>query len=180
MFFISRVPGGALSTDAKRHVWFTGRASIFAFLLLLLIFWGLCCAISQLNFSLKYYSNGSLNGCIFEPVSFGVVMGNGHWKSQISNVTQNVHSWKCCGHSSRKRFLLPLWQERSLLCNGEDTKFHFEWLITCLQTTKNGVKRLVTGRNTSITGQTPWKQTEPISLIFNRPETMKSYTSTSQ
>ena len=58
---------------------FTGRASIFAFLLLLLHYWGLCCAILQLNFSLKYYSNDTMNDCVFELVRFGVVMGNSHW-----------------------------------------------------------------------------------------------------
>ena len=175
MFFVSRIFGGALSIDAKRQIWFMERASIFAFLLLLLFYWGLCCEILQLSFSLKYYSNGTLNDCAFEPVSVGVVMGNSHWKSQISNVTQNVRSWKSCGHSSMKRFLLLLWQERSFLCNGEDTKFRFEWLITCPQTKKKGVKRLLRGRNTSILEQTLWKQTDPISLIFNRPETVKSY-----
>ena len=79
MFFILRVFGGALSIDAKRHILFTGRASIFAFLLLLLHYWGLCCEILQLNFFLKYYSNGTLNDCVFERVSFRVVMGNSHW-----------------------------------------------------------------------------------------------------
>ena len=59
MFFISRVSSGALSIDAKRHIWFTGRASIFSFLLLLLYYWALCCEIFQLNFSLKYYSKGT-------------------------------------------------------------------------------------------------------------------------
>ena len=86
--------------------------------------------ILQLNFSLKYYSNGTLNDCVFELVSFGVVMGNSYWKSQISNVTLNVRSWKSCGHSSMKIFPLHLWQEISFLCNVEDTKFRFEWLIT--------------------------------------------------
>ena len=76
MFFILQVSDSALSIDAKRHIWFTERASIFAFLLLLLYYWGLCCEILQLNFSLKYYPNGTLNGCVFEPVRFGVVMGN--------------------------------------------------------------------------------------------------------
>ena len=90
MFFILRVSGGALSIDAKRHIWFTGRASIFAFLLLLLYYWGLYCGIMQLNFSLKHYSNGTLNDCVFESVNFWVVMGNSNWKSQISNITQNV------------------------------------------------------------------------------------------
>ena len=33
---------------------------------------------------------------------------------------------------------LQLWQERSFLGNGENTKFGFEWLITCLQTRKKG------------------------------------------
>ena len=149
MFFISRVSGGALSIDATRHIWFTGRASIFAFLLLLLYYWGLCCEILQLNFSLKYYSNGTLNGCVFEPVSFGVVMGNNHWKNQISNVTQNVRSWKSCTHSSMKRYPLHLWQERSFLCKGYDTKCRFDWIITCPHSRKKGVKRLVRGRNTS-------------------------------
>ena len=36
------------------------------------------------------------------------------------------------------------------------------------------------GQNTGILGQTLWKQTEPISLIFNRPETVKSYITTRQ
>ena len=147
---------------------------------LLVYYWGLCCEILQLNFSQRYYSNVTWNGCVFEPVSFGVVMGNNHWKSQISSVTQNLRSRKPCGHSSMKIFPLHLWQERSFQCNGEDTKFRFEWLIPCLQTRKKGVKRLVRGRNTSILGQNLWKQTEPISLIFNRPETVKSYISTSQ
>ena len=180
MFFILRVSVGALSSDAKRHIWFAGRASIFAFLLLLLYCWGLCCEILKLNFSLKYYSNGTLNVCAFEAVNFGVVMGNSHWKNQISNVAQNVRWWKSCGHSSKKRFPLHLWQARSFLCKEEDTKFRFEWLITCPQTREKGVKRLVRGWNTSVLGQTLWKQTEPISLIFNRPETVKSYISTSQ
>ena len=136
MFFISRVSGGALSIDAKRHIWFTGSASIFAFLLLLLYYCALCCEILQLIFSLEYYSNGTLNGCGFEPVSVGVVVGNSHWKNQISSVTQNVRSWKSCGYSSVKRFPLHLWQERSFLCNGENTNFRFEWLITCPQTGK--------------------------------------------
>ena len=136
------------------------RASIFAFLLSLGYYWGLYCEILHLNFFLKHYSNGTLNGCVFEPVS---------------NVTQNVRSWKSCGHSSMKRFPIHLWQERSFLCNGEDTKFRFEWLITCPQTKKKGVKRLLRGRNTSILEQTLWKQTDPISLIFNRPETVRSY-----
>ena len=175
MFFVSRIFGGALSIDAKRQIWFMERASIFAFLLLLLFYWGLCCEILQLSFSLKYNSNGTLNDCAFESVSVGVVMGNSHWKSQISNVTRNVRSWKSCGHSSMKRFPIHLWQERSFLCNGEDTKFRFEWLITCPQTKKKGVKRLLRGRNTSILEQTLWKQTDPISLIFNRPETVRSY-----
>ena len=131
MFFISRVSGGALSIDAKRHIWFTGRASIFAFLLLLLYYWGLCCEILQLNFSLKYYSNGTLNDCVLEPVIYGVVIGNSPWKKQILNVIQNLRSWKSCGHSSMKRFPLHLLQEISFLCNGEGTKFRFEWLITC-------------------------------------------------
>ena len=179
MFFISRVSGGALSIDAKRHIWFTERARVFALLLLLLYYWGLCCEILLLNFSLKYYSNGTLNGCVFEPVSVGVVMRNSHWKSQISSVIQNVRSWKSCGHSSMKRFPLHLWQERSFLCNVEDTKFRFEWLITCPHTRKKGVKRLVRDHNTSILGQTLWKQTEQISLIFNRPKTVKLYISTS-
>ena len=65
---------------------------MFAFLLLLLYYWGLCCEILDMNFSLKYYSNGTLNDCVFELVSFGVVMGNSYWKSQISNVTLNVRS----------------------------------------------------------------------------------------
>ena len=38
----------------------------------------------------------------------------------------------------------------------------------------------MSGQNTGILGHTLWKQTEPISLIFNRPETVKSYISTSQ
>ena len=75
--------------------------------------------------------------------------GEDHWWSQISNDTQNVPSWKSCGHSSMKRFPLHPWQERSLLCKWGDTKFRFEWLITCLQTRKKRVKRLVRGRNTS-------------------------------
>ena len=83
------------------------------------------------NFSLKYYSNSTLNSCVFEPVSFGVVIGNSHWKSQISNTTQNMRLWKSCGHSWMKRFPLHLWQKISFLCNGEDTKFRFEWSITC-------------------------------------------------
>ena len=152
MFFLLRVSGGAMSIDVKRHIWFTRRASIFAFFLLLLYYWGLSCEILQLNFSLKCYSNGTLNGCVFEPVRFGVVMGNSHWKSQISNLTQYVRSWTFCGHSSMKRFPLHPWQERSFLCNGEDTKFRFELLITCPQTRKKGVKRLVRGQNTSILG----------------------------
>ena len=138
MFFISQVSGGALSIDAKRYIWFTGRASIFAFLLLLLHYWDLCCEILQLNFSLKYYSNGTLNHCVLEPVSYGVVIGNSHWKNQILNVIQNVRSGKSCGHSSMKRLPLHLLQERSFLCNGEDTKFRFEWLITCPPNQKKG------------------------------------------
>ena len=145
MLFISRVSGGALSIDAKRHIWFTGTASIFAFLLLLLFYWGLCCEILLLHFSLKYYSNGTINYCVFDPLSSGVVIGNSHWKSQISNVTQNVCSWKSYGHSSLKRFPLHPWQERSFLCNGEGTKFCFEWLITCPQTAKKAVKQLMGG-----------------------------------
>ena len=104
-------------------------------------------------------------------------MGNSHWKIQISNVTQSVRSWKSCGHSSMKKFPLHLWQERSFLCNGEDTKFRFGWLNTCPQIRKKGVKWLMRGQNTGILGQTLWKQTEPISLIFNRPEAVKSYNS---
>ena len=121
VFYIA-VSGGALSIGTKRHIWFTGRASIFAFLLLLLYYWRLCSEILHLKFSLKDYSNGTLNGFVFEPVI---------WKSQISNVTQNVRSWKSCGHSSMKRFPLHRWRERSFLCNGEDTKFCFQGLITC-------------------------------------------------
>ena len=138
-FVISRVSGGAMSIDAKRHIWFTGRVAIFAFLLLLLHYWGLCCEILQLNFSQKYYSNGALNGCVFEPVSFGVVKEKSHWKSQISNTTQNVRLWKSGSHSSMKKLPLHLWQERSFLCNGKDTKFPFEWSITCPQTRKKGL-----------------------------------------
>ena len=88
----------------------------------------------------------------FDPLSSEVVIGNSHWKSQISNVTQNVCSWKSYGHSSLKRFPLHPWQERSFLCNGEGTKFRFEWLITCPQTAKKAVKQLMGGRNTSILG----------------------------
>ena len=157
MFFISRVSGGALSIDAKRHIWFTRRAGIFASLLLLLYYWGLCCEILQLNFSLKYYSHGTLNVCTFKPVRFGVVMGKSHWKNLISNTKQNVRSWKSCGHSSMKSFPLHLWQERFFLCIGEDTKFCFEWLITCAQTRKKWIKWLVRGRNASILGQILWK-----------------------
>ena len=152
MFFILQVSDGALSIDAKRHIWFAGRASILTFLLSLLHYWGFCFEILQLNFSLKYYLNGTSNGCVFEPVSFEVVMGNSYWKSQISNVSQNVLSLKYCGHSSTKRFPLQLWQEISFVCNGEDRKFRFEWLITCLKTRKKGVKWLVRGRNTIILG----------------------------
>ena len=136
--------------DAKRNTWFTRGGSISAFSFLLLYWWSLCCKILLLNISLKYYSNGTLIGCIFEPVSFVVSMGNCHWKSQISNVTQNVHSWKSCGHFSMKRFPLHLWQERSFLCYGENTEFRFEWLITCPKTRKKEVKRLLTDWRTSI------------------------------
>ena len=121
-----------------------------------------------------------LESLCFWASKFWICDGNSHWKSQISNVTQNVRSWKPCGHLSMKRFPLHLWQERLFLCNGEDTKFRFQWLITCPQTRKKGIKRLVKGRNTSILGQILWKQTDPISLIFSRSETVKWYISTSQ
>ena len=52
-----------------------------------------------------------LEWLFFRPVHFGDIMGKSHWKSQISNTTQKVHSWKSCGHSSMKRFPFPLWQE---------------------------------------------------------------------
>ena len=110
--FISQVSGGELSIDAKRHIWFTGRADIFTFLLLLLHYWDLCYDILRLNFSLKYYSNSTLTGYVFESVSFGIVMRSRHWKSQISSTTLNVHLWKSCDHSSMKRFPPHLWQER--------------------------------------------------------------------
>ena len=110
MFFIVRVSGGALFIDAKRHIWFTGRVGLFAFFLLFSYYGSLWCEVLQLNLSLKYYSNGTLNGFL-RPVHFGDIMGKSHWKSQISNTTQKVHSWKSCGHSSMKRFPLPLWQE---------------------------------------------------------------------
>ena len=92
------------------------------------------------------------------------------WASNFSSCNWEFgRLWKSCGHSSLKRFPLHLWQERSFLCNGEDTKFCFERLITCYQTRKKGIKRLVEGRNSSILWQTLWKETEQISLIFNRP-----------
>ena len=49
-----------------------------------------------------------------------------------------------------EKISLHLWQEISFLCNGEDTKFCFEWLITCPQIRKKGVKRLVGGRTASM------------------------------
>ena len=138
----------------------------------------LCSFAAELisNILYKWY----LEWLFFEPVHFGDIMCKSHWKSQFSNTTQKVRSWKSCGRSLMKRFPLPLWQEIYFPCIGEDTKFCFEWLITCPQTRKKGVKRLVRRRNASILEQTLWKQTDQISLIFNRSETVKSYISTSQ
>ena len=129
--FLYRVSGCGLFIDARRYIWFIGRACIFAFLLLVLYSWGLSCEIWQLNFSLKYYSNGALNDRIFEVVNFGFVIDSNQWKSQIPNTTQNVRFWKSCSHSSMKRFPVNLWQDRSFLCNWEDTNFCFERFIAC-------------------------------------------------
>ena len=55
------------------------------------------------------------------------------------------------------------------------------WMINYMSPNqKKGVKRLVRGRNISILGKTLWKQTDQISLIFDRRETVKSQISTSQ
>ena len=54
-------------------------------------------------------------------------------------------------------------------------KFSF-WMINYMPPNqKKGVKRLLRDQNTSILGQALWKQTEAISLIFNRSETVESY-----
>ena len=54
---------------------------------------------------------------------------------------------------SMKLFPLHLWQERSFLCNGEDTKLRF-WVINYMlpNQKKRGFKRLVRGQNASILG----------------------------
>ena len=142
-----------------------GRASIFAFLLLLAYYWGLYCEILQLNFFLKHYSNGSLNGCVFEP----------DFKRYTKCTFMKIF-WSFLD----EKIPPPLMTGKIVSVQWRGHKFRFEWLITCPQTRKKGVKRLVRGRNTSILGQILWKQTERISLIFKRPETAKLHISTSQ
>ena len=120
---------------------------VITFALLRLLLWDFAAEFLP-KILFKWY----LEWLCFWASKFWSVIGNSYWKSQISNVSQNVLSLKSCGHSSTKRFSLQPWQEISFVCNGEDRKFRFEWLITCLKTRKKGLKRLVRGRNTIILG----------------------------
>ena len=164
MFFILRVSGGALSTDAKRHLIYGDSRHIcllvITFVVLGPLLWDFLAEfISKIFF--KWY---------LEWLHF--------WASKF---------WRCENFAFVKILLSSLDEKifpspvtRFFLCNGENTKFRFEWLITCPQTRKKEVKRLVRSWNTSILEQTLLKQTEPTSLIFNKPETVKSYINTSQ
>ena len=93
-----------------------GEDKHFCLLVITFVLLGLCFKILQLNFSLKYYSNGTLNGCVFEPGNFGIATGKARF--------QTTH--KIYVHENLV-VISPfhLWQERSFLCNGEDTKFLF-------------------------------------------------------
>ena len=129
MFFILRVSGGALFIDAKRHIWFTGTRGLFAFFLSVSYYRSFCCEVLQLNLSLKYYSNGTLNK--FWRYNRKKPLENPDFKHHTKSALG-----KTCNHSSMKRFPLRLWQEIYFLCNGES------------------VIKLVRRRNTSILEQT--------------------------
>ena len=84
--------------------------------------------------SLNFLNNASRFGETFKVFDFLNHITNSQLQRIPVAMVENVSQLFCFDLSSP----LYLWQERSFLCNGEDKKFRFQWLITCPQTRKKG------------------------------------------
>ena len=111
VFYIASLWWCIVRWRKKTHLIY-GEGKHICLLIITFVLLGLCCEILQLNFSLKYYSNDTLNHCVFEPVSFGFVMGIATGKARFQT------SHKMYVHESL--MVISRWKDSPFTCDRKD------------------------------------------------------------